>query len=607
MAVTMTACSEDEPVWQPGESSSSTTAAYFSADDPTSIALAEGQASLSVNISRQNATGEATVQLTSTGSSEIFTVPTSVSFAAGEATAAINVGVDFSKVQANDNYPLVIAIAEGDATPYGKSSINISVVYSPWGAWTALSERGVYTLNTPYSGSYEVDLQMRQSKIDPNQVQYRIPADNGSNYALWEPEMIIELDLSTNIVTVPLQLNGDSQNDLPIRYCDSYTLYTKVLNSNNPGQYLGLSNFNPKTGLLTLNIAYFMINGNKVSWWGGAFDNYLQLPGYADYTVEISSNGHWIDDNGVENQILNFYKSADLASVKYEVLQGKVTGDALTAAINALAADGEADELTESGNVAFQLEAGTYTAIAVGMAEGAMQTSASFTFDFESVMVDPNADWNDLGLCKYTDGFVSSWFEIPAFTYAVEVQEHKSEPGVYRLVEPYGQAWPAWDPSIALPGKHYIIINAQDPEGVYVETSSLGIQLNPDYGEFCVSSNAYLTLEDGYSLDAIKAAGLCGVMKDGVITFPARKTLLMSMTLYQGGGWYYSDKNGDFSLDVNGVSPADVATQKASINLNNLQIKDATKSNAKASNSIRGKVVSAEKLAGKVMTAGAIR
>lgn len=607
MAVTMTACSEDEPVWQPGEPSSSTTAAYFSSDDPTSIALAEDQASLSVNISRQNATGEATVQLTSTGSSEIFTVPTSVSFAAGEATAAINVGVDFSKVQANDNYPLVIAIADGDATPYGKSSINISVVYSPWGAWTALPERGVYTLNTPYSGQGAVDLQMRQSKINPNQVQYRIPADNGSNYALFEKEMIIELDLSTNIVTVPIQLNGDSQNDLPIRFCDSYTLYTKLLNSNNPGQYLGLSNFNPKTGLFTLNLAFFMINGTSVSWWGGAFDNYLQLPGYADYTVEISSNGHWVDDNGVENQILNFYKSADLASVKYEVLQGNVTGDALTAAINALAADKEADELTESGNVAFQLEAGTYTAIAVGMAEGAMQTSASFTFDFESVMVDPNADWNDLGLCKYTDGFVSSWFDIPAFTYAVEVQEHKSMPGVYRLVEPYGQAWPAWDSSLALPGKHYMVINAQDPEGVYVETSSLGIQLNPDYGEFCVSSDAYLSLEEGYSLDAIKAAGLCGVMKDGVITFPARKTLLMSMTLYNGGGWYYSDKNGDFSLDVNGVSPADVATQKASINLNSLQLKDATKSDAKASNSIRGKVVSAEKLAGKVMTAGAIR
>lgn len=585
----LAACSEDEPEFVPAEPST-TAGVYFSIDDPTSVTLLQNQETVSVNISREVTEGALTVNLNSTGTAEPFTVPAAVTFEAGAATAVIDVAVDFSKIEANVTYPIVISVGEDTATPYGKNSITVKALYSPWGEWTKLDKRGVFTANTPYGFDAEVEIQVRESKLDPNQVQYKIPADNGSNYGLWDIDMIINLDRSTNYVTVPVQKNGGQSNGLDIMYCDSYTLYSQVL-VGNPEQYLGLSNFNPETGLMTLNIAYFMINGTSVSWWGGAFDNYLQLPGYADYTVAITSNGHWIDDEGVESQVLNIYKSKDLSSVKYEIIPGKLTADEFEEFIAELAANDEAPEITETANVSFVLDEGTYTAIAVGFADGEVKASTSFEFKYKSVMSDPNADWNSLGECMYSEVLVSSWFtNIQPLTYAVEIQEHKSQTGLYRLVNPYGPAWPYWDDDIALPGDHYITIDAQDPTAVYLYESEIGLDLG--YGSFGVWSYAGNFLEQGYSLAQIKGAGYCGTMADGVIKI-AVPNVLLSMANYNGGNWiYFKDSTEFFTVDLNGASKSASVDAPKHLRFVASEPVAATSTNFKASkNSWNGKIL----------------
>ena len=222
----------------------------------------------------------------------------------------------------------------------------------------------------------------------------------------------------------------------------------------------------------------------------------------------------------------------DVASVK--------VGMALTSDPNAVVAgilNGsiEAVEITEAGTVRYPMATpGEYIAVAISFdAEGNPQEAAMAEFEYVG---GAGPVWNSLGMGQYTEGFVCSLFNVQPVSYVVEVQECEDKPGLYRMVNPYGEAYPYnqagdWDTS----KDYYLEINAEDPEGVYIEAQKLGFDWG--YGMFSASSYAYMLMAN-YDLETIKAAGYCGKLQDGVITFPTQGLLV---TMESEDGWYYAN------------------------------------------------------------------
>ena len=169
--------------------------------------------------------------------------------------------------------------------------------------------------------------------------------------------------------------------------------------------------------------------------------------------------------------------------------------------------------------------------------------------------------WNSLGNATYTDDFMTTFYSVGNQTYEVEIQEKDSAPGLYRLVNPYGAAYPwnetyddgtaDWDTS----QDWYFYIDAQDPDGVYIELQETGMDWG--YGNIIMGSLAYYYMVYyDYTLDEMISYGYTGTLADGVITFPSN-TLLICMPDYSSS-YYYANSNGAFMVVLPGYSaPSD--------------------------------------------------
>ncbi|MCF0179023.1 MAG: hypothetical protein HUJ97_02080 [Bacteroidales bacterium] len=186
-------------------------------------------------------------------------------------------------------------------------------------------------------------------------------------------------------------------------------------------------------------------------------------------------------------------------------------------------------------------------------------TDAAYISDYGvsdlSFIVGMPAPWISLGKAMYREDCVSTFFGVDNLEYPVEIQENQEIPGLYRLVNPYGAAYPYnetgdWDASV----DWYIEINATDPEGVYIEKQATG--MNWGYGMFNIWSMADYYMKKGQTLDQVKEAGYTGTFQNGVITFPV-EGLLINMADYQSGGFYSSNVNGMFRVILPGYSVAD--------------------------------------------------
>ena len=174
--------------------------------------------------------------------------------------------------------------------------------------------------------------------------------------------------------------------------------------------------------------------------------------------------------------------------------------------------------------------------------------------------------FKSLGMGLYTEDFLYGLFNgLENVTYEVEVEESVDNPGKYRLVNPDGAAYPFnaegdYDAS----QNYYMVINAQDPEGVYIPLQGVGCDWG--YGEWTVYSMAARYLDNGNPLEAIKGAGYCGTLKDGVITFPVKSLLITAEGL--GGNLYYANTMGAFKVVLPGYADAipEGGVQTASVN-----------------------------------------
>ena len=129
--------------------------------------------------------------------------------------------------------------------------------------------------------------------------------------------------------------------------------------------------------------------------------------------------------------------------------------------------------------------------------------------------------WKDYAEAEMTDLFVGPSYLAYNPTYKVTVQKKNGTQGQFRVVNPY-----LTNPEIGedyMTGhtdhNHYLYINADDPDYVYIEESATGLDMG--YGDLATSSEIGTLLNEGLTISEIKEKGVQGGTHSGDdITFP---------------------------------------------------------------------------------------
>lgn len=133
--------------------------------------------------------------------------------------------------------------------------------------------------------------------------------------------------------------------------------------------------------------------------------------------------------------------------------------------------------------------------------------------------------WAAYGKVKITDDIIAPWFGTENVTWSVDAEKADGFE-VYRLLDPYGEAFPYNDPGDFTPGAKWVL-DCNNPNAVTFERTYLGFDWG--YGEFNI-----WPLADG-------------TMVNKVITWPAGG-LAINLPTYGSG---YTNDNGLQKIDLN--------------------------------------------------------
>lgn len=170
--------------------------------------------------------------------------------------------------------------------------------------------------------------------------------------------------------------------------------------------------------------------------------------------------------------------------------------------------------------------------------------------------------WVDMdGVAIYREDVITALFGVDNPVYEVDIQENVVTPGVYRIINPYGEAYEYNEPGDWDDSKdYYVTVNATDPDHVYVERSEMGVDWG--YGMMSVQSLATYYMAQGKTVQELIASNpeYFGTLENGVITMPAG-SLLFSMADYNDGAWYRGNGSGLFAIALPGAKIADYSIE----------------------------------------------
>lgn len=542
---------------------------YFSDQEATEVDLVVDATTATVNLSRVKTAGELTVALTSTVTDVdgeavegIFTVPSQVTFADGQAVAPIVLGVEFDKVVPAQNYLINIKIGS-EETPYGQAEQTFTVSYSPWLDYELNRNGNAYVTYTfPFQSAIylETKLYSQKSVLSDDVLRFTAVAPDEFRQLGWDLDIVFDIDYSQYtlnedndtcyVITTPSMPAYFADDEGLCTLIDGYSWHKEIGGYTAEEAELGLANkgwersyFNSKTGVAYLNLcAYpaamefgYLYNEKK------SFTYTVEFPGYVNYAMEFVENGHYVDVTGEESQLIQVYKTSNLAYFACDFAEGALTNDEVAALAQQIIDDKDKEFYSESGaNVLLPISKnGTYTLVAVGYDEGynAVYT-ASYVFEFETVKSE--SEWEKYGEADYTEAFFMDVYGLLPVTYPVQVERNIENPGIFRLVNPYAD-WTTYGgyKSYLQKGNHYLTLDCTDPTAVNILESDLGISLIPEYGYLSVTSLANIFMESGQATyDQLKAYGYFGVLEDGVITFPAG-TICGALSGFYDGEWVF--------------------------------------------------------------------
>lgn len=133
--------------------------------------------------------------------------------------------------------------------------------------------------------------------------------------------------------------------------------------------------------------------------------------------------------------------------------------------------------------------------------------------------------WAEYGEVSITDDIIAPWFGTANVTWKVKAEKAEGFE-VYRLLDPYGEAFPYNEPGDFTPGAKWVL-DCSDPTKVNFDKTFLGFDWG--YGEFNIWPLAY------------------GTMVDKVITWPA-EGIAINLPTYGSG---YTNDNGLQKIDLN--------------------------------------------------------
>ena len=246
----------------------------------------------------------------------------------------------------------------------------------------------------------------------------------------------------------------------------------------------------------------------------------------------IQVNGYYIPDYSIDAEYLGIFTDKEQkpyaqialnalgADAEKAVALVVTAADDATAVADALAA-GEVtgtDLVAGYNNIAIEEGmTGELQVVVASVVEGAAMDVAAYKFEYYGGGANP---WNSLGMGLWTDGIVPSLYNITAETYEVEILESNETPGLYRLVKPYGEAWPYASANQGTPAS-YLEIDATDSEGVLVMPQMLGVNVEGGDTELGFASmGAYYYNAGQATLEELKEMGYLGKVIDGVIKLP---------------------------------------------------------------------------------------
>jgi len=132
---------------------------------------------------------------------------------------------------------------------------------------------------------------------------------------------------------------------------------------------------------------------------------------------------------------------------------------------------------------------------------------------------EPQEGWKLLGTGTFCDDMISAIDEQFLDTWEVEIEESTTTPGVYRLVNPFGNGkCPYFEKAFEA---NDLLIDASDPDHVWIPLQQMGFSVG-SWGSFSVSCfNGLMIASDVFTIEElIEFECLFGTLSNGRITFP---------------------------------------------------------------------------------------
>lgn len=564
-SLAFTAC-EDKAEYTPAGADTAS-GVYFSTEAPSTVNLDKGATSFDVEIYRGDDSADQSVELTvlvDDANAGKLTIPTVANFAKGSKVANITIGYDPTTLEYEDWIDVILVVKdESLRSIYAEYTYSFSAgIPAPYTKVVAANgdETATYRedLVTTFFGVENLvyDLELRENDITPG--IYRLINPYGEAYEYNAPgewddskDYYIEID-ATDPDAVVLNQSwlgcdwgyGEFGTWSLAGYYMARQGATKeqMKEAGYTGTLVdGIITFPAKTLLFCM--AGYNNAGLYTSNVNGLFA--IALPGYelTDYSVDVTYMGRLTaPDEENHFAIADVNIGEDVETARVAMVKTDDVNAAIAAILEGTVETTEVTQENQDENLQFRLDGdGNYVIAAITYVGSDAKEAGYATFTYTSVA----PSWESLGTGLYTDDFMTTIYNVSPQTYEVEIEENTETPGLYRLVNPYGAAYPYnaegdWDAS----KNYYMEINACDPAGVYIPYQGMG--LNWGQGELFVYSFAANYLDNGYDFETVKGAGYCGTLVDGVITF-ATQHLLVAIPDYSNS-LYYANTNGAFQV-----------------------------------------------------------
>ena len=578
---------------------------YF--DNSTSkVALSKDATSFTVPVLRVATTEAATIALTSTDESGIFTIPSSVSFAAGENKALVTIGYDPTKLEYDDFKSITLSLSDTSyGTPYGFSSLSfLAGIPSPF----VTIGKAKFMDSWMYDAETYFDVTLQQNEINPDIYRIVNPYDEilvkggySPNYVKKGPSEYLTFQLRhageevggailtrDNLVTFePFRTgyyisnydSGDADGEVwgfhvsDDTFDSSWHVEAAYLKScvaaykedGTPGQ---------------VNLAPWYYITGAGGWNKSQEDKQIEIifPGFtpADYSAELAYSGIFTDASEKVFAVGSLTLGADAQEVKAIVMDAAVDANAVADAIAA----GELEAIdVAAGSIQVPIPedlTGKLQIIVVVLAGETVKNVVAAPFEYYGGGASP---WNSLGQGYFVDDMILPLFGYDPEPYPVEIQESTSTPGLYRLVKMYSAV--AADFGV-VSGTGDVLVHAENPNAVYIPLQPLELTIGSN-GPFSLSTDAGELVEK-YGFDAVYAQlpNIFGKLADGIITFPvlegensAGNPVNYQTWVYLGEKAYFGGRNGAFQIVLPGVEAqsmkraADFARRLNGANLKN--------------------------------------